>query len=341
MKRRQFVTAIAAAAGLSVAQARTRRPSSPQAQPQAQPGTLPFYGINMHPNYTWTPQQMASHLQQIGAKVIRLDTQDTSPGVLSRIASIATGIAAIDPTFKVLACITPDTNFSQSEAQNYSTGFGLGAAAANALAPAGVTVFECGNEMISQPEICPGGGGVAGDQRGDYTHGAKWAAMRGLIRGMIDGVHSVNPLLRCGVNFTEVQIAASDMLWNGTESDGSTGHAPVRWDITTWHNYQSYGSMFNIGGDGATSFGNLIAYIATAYGKPIMITEWNSNPEASDAAGSAYMQQWMTEMYNNRVQYNIEHVSFYQADGDAPNFGLFVFPQKTATYKNFVAAHPG
>ena len=89
-----------------------------------------------------------------------------------------------------------------------------------------------------------------------------WPILRGAIQGMIDGIKTVQPNAKCGVNFTVADIAASDMLWNGEQPDGSGGYRKMRWDITTWHNYQPYGDIFKIGVDGAGPGFNLPAFAA-------------------------------------------------------------------------------
>jgi hypothetical protein len=91
---------------------------------------------------------------------------------------------------------------------------------------------------------------------------------------------------------------------------------------------QAHGSNFN-----------LIEYAATAYKKPIMITEWNANHETSDDAKVVFTSTWLQDVYENRARYNIESVMIYQMDGGPDQFGLFYFPKQTATVKAFTASH--
>ena len=56
---------------------------------------------------------------------------------------------------------------------------------------------------------------AAGDLPQDFNN-TNWPILRGALRGMIDGVKSVQPNARCGVNFVYAHIAAADMLWEGT-----------------------------------------------------------------------------------------------------------------------------
>jgi len=105
---------------------------------------------------------------------------------------------------------------------------------ATALAPYGVTLYECGNELTRDPAIIFDSA-TAGTYTKDFNN-ANWPIMRGVIRGMIDGIKSVQPGAKVGVNFCVADVAASDMLWVGQQPDGTGGHPTMRWDITTWHN---------------------------------------------------------------------------------------------------------
>ena len=104
-----------------------------------------------------------------------------------------------------------------------------------------------------------------------------------VMRGLIDGVKSIQPNAKCGINFCVADTGASDALWDGMQPDGSGGHPVVRWDITTWHNYEVYGDIFNIGQDGASPGFDLPTYCKARYGVPFIISEWNANPEDSQA----------------------------------------------------------
>lgn len=297
-----------------------------------------FYGGNAHWDYGWTAREIVDHAHQVGMTTVRMDTGGYDPNKYGRVHDFAVDIAAIDPNVKVFAAITGGFDITQDEDTNYATAFDGAKAVAKSLGAAGITDFECGNELATESSVFPQPG-VPGDVASQYTGGQSWRAMRGAIRGMIAGVKSVNPSYRTGVNFTVAQIAASDMLWNGSEPDGSTGYPTVRWDITTWHNYQVYGSLFGMGTSGHGNNFNLIEYVAKAYGKPIMITEWNANPETSDQEKTVFTTNWLQQAYDNRALYRIESTMIYQMDGGAPDFGLFAFPQQTQAFASFAASH--
>ncbi len=308
----------------------------------AGPSFAHFYGGNAHWDYDWTAQQIADHLHQTSMTTVRFDTGGYDPSHVAKVHDFAVQLAAIDPSIKLFVAIDAGFDATVNEATNYATAYAGALSVVQALGPVGVTDFECGNELLSDPRVFPVAT-LAGDLPSQYAGGAPWQAMRGTIRGMVDAVKGASDAgvtYRAAVNFTIAQIAASDMLWNGAEPDGSSGHPTVRWDITTWHNYEVYGSPFHMGTNGHGNSFDLMGYIAAAYGKPIMITEWNSNPEDDDATKTAFSTTWLTEAYAHRQVDGIESTMIYQLGGGAPDFGLFVFPGQTAELTTFAASHP-
>jgi hypothetical protein len=302
-----------------------------------------FYGINGHPDYTWTAQTWVDKCHQIGCKRIRMDTWGADTTMVPRIADLQAAIQALDPLIDIMPAITMGFNTTTgTESSNYMDGYNAGRYVAQQLGPKGITNYECGNELLTDDRVWPNGAalGLAGDVRSQYASGAPWACLRGMLRGMMDGVKSVDASYRVGINYTVCQIAASDMMWNGEESNGTTGWPVVRGDFITWHNYRVYGSLWDMGTNGHGSNFNLMSYISATYGVPIMITEWNSNPEDNDMVATNWMNSFHQNAWDNRIAQKIESVQYYQADGQAPQYGLFFNPAKTAAYANFTAAHP-
>lgn len=295
-----------------------------------------FFGVNAHWNYWWSAQQIVDHMHQVGATMLRMDTGGFEPANFGRVWTYARDIGKIDPAIKIVACINGGFN-STTEATEYAAAFAGARAVAQSLGSQGVRIFECGNEMTTDARVWPNPG-LPGDMPSQYKAGNDWKCMRGNLRGLIDGVKSVDPTYRVGVDFCIAQIGASDMLWNGTEPDGATGPT-VHWDITMWHNYEVYGDPFNMGLGGGRSV-NLVDYIANAYRVPIMFTEFNANPEDSDAAKTAFTNKFLANMYANRERYGIESIMIYQMDGGPADFGLFAFPQQTAAFAAFTATNP-
>jgi hypothetical protein len=168
--------------------------------------------------------------------------------------------------------------------------------------------------------------------------------MRGVMRGMIDGVKSVRSSAKCGINFCVNDVGASDALWEGTQPDGSSGYSKVRWDITTWHNYEVYGDIFNIGTDGAGPGFDLPTYCKARYGVPFIITEWNTGPEQTEAYRANYITTKLGQYYQARKTHNIQSVMYYVLDSGNNTFGIMmngsqINPSYSA-FTSFTASNP-
>jgi len=134
-------------------------------------------------------------------------------------------------------------------------------------------------------------------------------------------------------------IGASDALWDGTQPDGSAGYPTVRWDLTTWHNYEVYGDIFDLGTDGASPGFNLPMYCKARYGVPFMLTEWNANPQDGDAFRATYITANLGEYYQARAIDNIQSVMYYELDSGDDTWGIMINPPYSA-FQSFVAAYP-
>jgi hypothetical protein len=185
---------------------------------------------------------------------------------------------------------------------------------------------------------------VAANDAGTKVSGwnnTNWPLMRGVMRGMMDGVKSVQPDALCGINFCRTDIGAADALWDGAQPDGSGGHQPLRWDLTTWHNYEGDGDIFHIGPDGAGPSLNVPVYAKARYGKPFMMTEWNGNNPAS--VRGPYMTQQLGEYFDRRSTEGFQSQMFYTLQdtdyGIANLDGSHIDPPYSA-YKDFAATHP-
>lgn len=303
-----------------------------------------FYGVNGHFDYTYTPAQTIALLTGLGCTTYRLVVENFTNS-LSNIAAMAkafdgTGLTlfvGIDPGYQ-----DANGNTWTSEQAAYNEGFTWGSTTAKALAPYGITMYECGNELTRRSELILNSAS-AGNKASDFNN-ANWPLLRGLISGMIAGVKSIQPTALCGVNFCVADIGASDALWNGTQPDSSSGYAKVRWDITTWHNYEVYGDIFNIGTDGAGPGFDLPAYCKSQYGVPFMLTEWNANPEDSQTTRATYITNKLTSYYAARKNDNIDAVIYYELDSGDTTWGLVIngTPNQLPynAMKNFIASNP-
>lgn len=306
-----------------------------------------FYGINGHYDYGLTPTQIVTALQGLGCTTYRLGCVNT-PKQLNVLVGMAKKFQTSNMTlFTLVNYGLRDSNGTlyTSESAAYNASFEGSAAVATALAPYGVTMYECGNELTRDPAIILNSA-VAGTKALDFNN-ANWPIMRGAIRGMIDGIKSVQPGAKVGVNFCVADVAASDMLWDGQQPDGTSGYPTVRWDITTWHNYSPYGDIFSIGSDGQGPAFNLPAYCKARYGVPFMITEWNASPNYDETFRSNYVTQQLGEFYAARKTQGIQSVMYYELGSGDLTYGI-VNPdpemspiQPTyGSFQSFVQNHP-
>jgi len=331
------------------------------------------FGINGHPDYdttAWSAANWVSFCNSIGAKTIRMNSFNSDSTMSARIVALMnyfwtnnTGISIL-PCISINPYLTDATSSNNTEDANYTLGFNCGQLVATRFQAA---FYECGNEIYTR-----GAGGsnpvlkVAGNQGDTMAAYATpgWKCVRGLQRGLIDGVKSVQPNAQCGANFVAAQIAAADMLWTGTNPDGTVEPTKaVKFDFITWHNYKVQGSMFSIGTNGHGSNFDVLNYLRTSHTSesgatvffsadgtnplPVHITEWNSNPEDSDTTGATWMNQEMPKFFARRGNGNstpggsgIESVSYYQAAHDGLDFGMDDRPNKAAAYLAFVNANP-
>jgi len=281
-----------------------------------------FYGINGHYDYPFTPTQVVTALQALGCTTYRIGCINTSRQ-LNAVIPLAQKFQTAGMTLFTLVNYglrdSTGTLYA-SESAAYSASYTGAAAVATALAPYGVTLYECGNELTRDPAIIFDSA-TAGTYTKDFNN-ANWPIMRGVIRGMIDGIKSVQPGAKVGVNFCVADVAASDMLWDGRQPDGTGGHPTVRWDITTWHNYSPYGDIFNVGTDGAGPGFNLPSYCKARYGVPFMITEWNSAPETNETDRASYVTKQLGEFYAARKTQGMQSVMYYELTSGDYTYGV-------------------
>jgi hypothetical protein len=128
------------------------------------------------------------------------------------------------------------------------------------------------------------------------------------------------------------------------QPDGSGGYPAVRWDITTWHNYEVYGDVFNLGADGAMPGFDLPTYCKARYGVPFIVTEWNTGPEQSESYRASYISSKLNEFYQNRKTHNIQAVMYYVLDSGNDTYGIMlngaaINPSYNA-FQSFTAGNP-
>jgi hypothetical protein len=302
-----------------------------------------FYGINGHYDYTYTPDQLVSILKGMGCTSYRVGCTD-DPNQLNAVVKLAQAFQAAGLKLLVLVnqgVYQSGSTLFASESAAYSRGFTVGKAVAGALQPYGVTIYECGNELTRQNATVMDFT-YAGTKAVDFNNG-NWPIMRGVMRGMIDGVKSAQSSAKCGINFCVADIGAADALWDGMQPDGSGGYPKVRWDITTWHNYEVYGDIFNIGSDGAGPGFDLPTYCKARYGVPFIITEWNTGPEQTQAYRATYITGRLNAFYQARKTHNLQSVMYYVLDSGDNTYGIMTnsvaLNPPYSAFASFTASH--
>ncbi|WP_370650767.1 hypothetical protein [Caballeronia sp. SL2Y3] len=302
-----------------------------------------FYGANGHNNEGGaydisSPARQLSQLQDLGAKLYRNEVY--SQATATKLAGIARSMAAGGVT--VFPVLLSDPRSFNSESDAYTAGFALGQQTATSYR---YPYYEVSNELGAMSLV----GNVDGVYPQQFDN-ALFQKARGLIRGMIAGIKSVdtNGKIIIGGD-TWLHYGFDDMLWNGTQPDGTTGHPKVTWDITGWHWYSEQGDITHA--CGGTGCHDVLAALQ-AYGKPIWLTEFGVRPwYGSDAQIASYMvgNRMMAQFVAVASRYNLQAIQAYELYDDPVggegNYGLLMNDGVTqkpvyAAFKNFVAAHP-
>ncbi|MFD3400434.1 hypothetical protein ACFWUU_07165 [Kribbella sp. NPDC058693] len=322
-----------------------RKVTDPRTALSAPAGLM--YGVNGHYDTQLSPAVIADRMSGLGASVFRVNTGGDA-STIGRAAAIASHLNSVGKhTFPVIDAGLRDASGALAygtESDAYNAARAISTQVAQAFAPYGVTMYECGNELTRDPYIIlPDHVADAGTKAIDFNN-ANWPIMRGFMKGLIDGVKTVQPSAACGINFCKSDIGAADALWDGLQPDGSGGYPQIRWDITTWHNYEGDGDIFHIGTDGAGPSFNLPVYAKARYGKPFMMTEWNSDPNQGTTHRASYIQSQLAEFRSHRTTEAFQSAMFYELDGGT-QWGLTeadgtpLDPPYSA-FKSFVSAHP-
>lgn len=307
------------------------------------PVAKPFYGVNGHNNEGGaydisSPALQLSQLQDLGAKLYRNEVY--SQGTATKLAGIAQTMAAGGVTVYPVMLMGIDTLNNETDA--YNAGFALGQQTATSHR---YPYYEVTNEMEAQVLV----GNVDGIYPQDYDN-LKFQKLRGVIRGMIAGIKSVDPAgkIIIGGN-TWMHYGFDQMLANGTQPDGTSGHPVVTWDITAWHWYSEQGDIRNA--CGGTGCYNVIGTLQ-AFGKPIWINEVGIRPDfpgTPDQAATFMSTNMLGALLAIAPQYNIQSLQVYELYDDPPGgqgpYGIMLNDGHTvkpdyAAVKNFIAANP-
>ena len=297
-----------------------------------------FYGMNGHITnggvYDNTPYAtQLSQLQDLGVKIFRNDVYNlASAKVLATVAKqFAAGGVQVYPVMLL------GLGFD-NEQDAYNAGFTMGQQTAQTYKYA---YYEVANELDSAA--------LAGNYDGNiwwqYSN-QPFTIARGVMRGMIAGVKSVDSSAKIIVDGTWMHVAFFQMLLDGSQPDGTHGHPTVNWDITAWHWYSDQGDITNAcGGSGCQDILGTIS----SFGRPVWINEYGVRPEygsndaiASYLTGNLMMQQY----YTQASKYNIQSIQAFELyDSQEGNYGMLQSDgtTKKAAYtalKSFIASHP-
>ena len=320
--------------------------SDPRVTAAAETSTDVFYGMNGHMAWTsgiystMTAAQQLALLQELGVTNYRADVAGS--GMAQTLATALSGAFA-GSGVSILPVINPTTyDQTATETEAYDLGYELAVSIATPLKGL-VSVIECGNELEANGMI-----NGAGNSPSEYNP-AWWPAYRGVLRGMIDGVKSVDPTIKCGINVgVPMAYTALQMLWLGITPDGSTtgqtGGTPLAWDITMYHWYESSGLITEAGPQGLI---NVLEILSSSFGLPIWLTEWGYQTTDSTTAQATYVTNTLSEYVSLRSQYNIQSIMFYELMDTTTSdlYGLMLSDGVTknpsfSAFQSFVAANP-
>jgi hypothetical protein len=174
-----------------------------------------------------------------------------------------------------------------------------------------IRYYEASNELDNWTGMTGDGATI------DQYNQDRYKRAREFLRGLIDGVHAADPDAKVMVdNAGWCHYGFLQALWK----DG------LRWDITAIHWYESQGDLERAGCRKAN-----VAKIHAAFGKPIWITEFNSNTAAKNndpARAANWTESFMTRVKEIAPKYNIEAAFIYELfdepglKGGEDNYGI-------------------
>jgi hypothetical protein len=302
-----------------------------------------FYGMNGHVNAAGayavsTPQQQLAQLKDLGVSMYRNDVSSQAEAV--KLANIAQMMLPSGVTvYPVLLQVVKDFT---DENTAYQKSYTL---AQQIVGVQKYAYYEVTNELAPQCLV----GWVDGVHSTDYDNQCFQVA-RGIIRGMIAGIKSVDPAgkIIIGGN-TWMHYGFDQMLANGTQPDGTSGHPAVTWDITAWHWYSEQGDIRHAcGGSGCYD----VIGTLRSFGKPIWINEVGIRPDfpgTPDQAATFLYNDMLNALLSIAPQYGIQSLQVYELYDDPPTgqgpYGIMLNDGTThkpdyAALENFVAANP-
>lgn len=276
-----------------------------------------LWGANGHPLTAYpgiSISQQLDYLKDLGMTSYRVNVPDT--GKLQALTSLVNEAKArgID----ILPVITPSNIDLDTESPEalYEKARELAVALASRFKN-DIRVWELGNEMenyaIIKPcekrddgSTYPCEWGSAGGVTALEYYGPRWAKVSAVLKGLSDGVTSVDPEIRKAIGTAGWgHLGAFERM----EADG------IKWDISVWHAY---------GEDPQWAFDTL-----KKYKKPIWLTEFN-NPygsQRSESQQAEALRQTMGRLKELQNTHNLEAAFVYELLDEpywAPNYEAYM-----------------
>jgi hypothetical protein len=303
-----------------------------------------FYGVVGHLEHRGIYRMIdfdsqIAQVRDLGASVYAQDV--SSPQSAQLVADFAR--QAAKSCISVLALVTPRAPQSrQNEQDAFSAGYDLGKVAGSTLRGL-VTYYQVGNEYDNWAIL---GGGHSGERPTDYDND-KYMKARGSILGLIKGIRESNPDAKIILtSFSWLHFGFTDMLFSGTQPDGTSGHPIPQWDITAWHWYSNMGSILAAGPKKI----NVLQRLKESYGKPIWITEYGVRPNQLNPDAYLVGPNALQGFVQVARQYNVQNVTMYelyddQRYGGDGNYGVIQDDGRTRKdrfnmVRDFIKANP-
>jgi hypothetical protein len=319
-----------------------------------------MWGMNGHPYggmlsggpYANINQQMQL-LASLGVKHYRVDFYGTDQAELTLVAQL---LAAAKPYgIIVTPVLIVDWGYFTTETASYNASYAFTNAWA-AYFKGQIPVYELGNE--ENASLLP--------PRNDNSNIAVWEAapnyplLRGMFRGMIDGIHAGDPAAKAAVGDAGgCNYGMEEALWQ----DG------LRWDITVLHPYDFWGyptnltiAWWNGASEGGCAAGSNMLQMYAQFGKPLWLTEYSWTPGVS-ANNKTMVGQGLTQPigdgYNGMMPtfqslaklYDIEAADIYELfdepsiAGGEGQFGIFTSTGATTAastmVQSYITQNPG
>jgi hypothetical protein len=260
-----------------------------------------LWGVNGHPFTAYpgvTFQRQLDLIKDLGMKSYRVNVSSTeSVRGLADLAALGR-----ERGIDILPVLTPGLDLKLESAEAlYAKAFNFSVTLVSALKHV-IKTWELGNELenfaILQPcetqddgKQYPCANGTASGVGILEYHGARWKKVSAVLKGMSDGVVSVDPKLRKAVGTAGWgHVGAFQRM----EQDG------IKWDISVWHAYQKDPEW-------------ILERLAN-FKRPIWITEFN-HPQGSRDGADAQAQgikALMEQFRQWQGRYNIEAAFVYE-----------------------------